>query len=167
MNLLLETNTTFKINDMPDKISEDIRFCILDYTNTANVDYYFIPMFFMEYFYSMVLDLQIGPYRIQMPKDWNIIIGEKDLGDVEIVPLKDCISKDFSAFCINPISSFRTNFLKLEILDAYPDNKWYFPKLKHGHILCVPLEVKPNPMCAYFVKETNKLPDVLEISKLH
>jgi len=57
-------------------------------------------------------------------------------------------------------------FTEVEIVNIYQDMKWYFPKLKYGHILCVPLEEGPKPKCAYFVKETNKIPDVLDTDDL-
>ena len=46
------------------------------------------------------------------------------------------------------------------------DVKWYFPKLKFGHILAVPLGQDNNSPCAYFVKDTNKIPDVLSTEDL-
>jgi hypothetical protein len=49
---------------------------------------------------------------------------------------------------------------------VFQDIRWFTPKLKHGHILAVPLENKEKPLCAYFVKETNKLPEVLSIEKM-
>ena len=48
----------------------------------------------------------------------------------------------------------------------YTDVKWYAPKLKFGHLLNVPLSDKPNSPCVLFVKEANKLPEVLDISEL-
>ena len=46
------------------------------------------------------------------------------------------------------------------------DRKWYAPKLKFGHLLNVPLHDGENPPCVLFVKEANKLPEVLDISEL-
>ena len=75
--------------------------------------------------------------------------------------------RGFSAFVFNPISSFRLDFQPLEIINVFQDIRWYTPKLKHGHILAVPLSNDPKPLCAYFVKETNKLPEVLSIDKMY
>jgi hypothetical protein len=44
--------------------------------------------------------------------------------------------------------------------------KWYFPKLKYGHILSVPLTDTKNPNCIFIVKEINKIPEVLDITQL-
>ena len=46
------------------------------------------------------------------------------------------------------------------------DRKWYAPKLKFGHLLNVPLHDGENAPCVLFVKEANKLPEVLDISEL-
>ena len=52
------------------------------------------------------------------------------------------------------------------ITNIYTDVKWYAPKLKFGHLLNVPLHDGENPPCVLFVKEANKLPEVLDISEL-
>ena len=39
------------------------------------------------------------------------------------------------------------------------DVKWFF-QLKNGHLLAVPVEDGPEPVCAYFVKEANKVKDI-------
>ena len=61
---------------------------------------------------------------------------------------------------------FLPSFETVEIINIYQEVKWYFPKLKFGHILCSPIENKDDPACAYFVKETNKIPDVLSTEDL-
>ena len=58
------------------------------------------------------------------------------------------------------------NFEPIEIVNVYQEVKWYFPKLKFGHILAVPLGETHNSPCAYFVKDTNKIPDVLSTEDL-
>ena len=101
-----------------------------------------------------------------MPLDWSVIIGDMNLGDLEIMPLVYLMDKDFDVFCFNPIRGYMPSFLKLEIINTWPDVKWYFPKLKNGHLLAVPLSDKDNSLCAFFVKETNKIPDHLDIRKM-
>ncbi len=165
MRVLTEKNMAFPMNRVPDEDS-DIRFCVLDYSNPSNVDYFFIPMVFLESFNSAAADLQIGPYRLQMPWDWSIIIGDLEVGDLEVVKIEHCMERDFHAFSFNPLTSFKSNFLHIEITNVYPDVRWYFPKLKAGHILTIPLEDGPNPKCIYMVKETNKLPDSLDINTI-
>jgi hypothetical protein len=49
----------------------------------------------------------------------------------------------------------------VKVHNVFADVKWFFPKLKYGHILAIPLEHKEKPMCAYFVKDLNRIPDVL------
>ena len=44
--------------------------------------------------------------------------------------------------------------------------KWFFPKLKNGHMLLAPLENTSNPACAMFVKEANKIPQEIDIGNL-
>ena len=110
--------------------------------------------------------LKIGPWTVKMPVDWQLLIGEKDLGDLEVVPLTSINDRGFCAFCFNPISSFRPEFHPVEIVDIYQDVKWYFPKLKPGQMLAVPLDSDTDkPMCIYFVKEISRMSEVVDFSK--
>ncbi|ASV44697.1 hypothetical protein FDI40_gp079 [Agrobacterium phage Atu_ph07] len=165
MNILTEENTCMSMNDVANEIDE-IRYGVLDYTDTKNVDYHFVPLLFLESFNVSSLDLRIGKYRIRMPSDWHIIIADKHSGEVEVLPLKHINDREFDAFVLNPISSFSPMFYDIEIMNIFPDVKWYSPKLKHGHFLAVPLTEKPHSPCAYFIKDLNKLPDTLDISQL-
>ena len=58
------------------------------------------------------------------------------------------------------------DFFNIEIVNVFADVKWYFPRLKNGHILALPLTNGDNPMCVFFVKEVGKLPDTLDIRQL-
>jgi hypothetical protein len=165
MNILTVDNTAFELNQLPEEVDE-LRYFVLDWNDPKNVDYHAVPLIFMETFHAPAAVLKIGNHIIQVPLDWYIVIGEKEHGDPEIVPIMNINDRGFSAFVLNPISSFRADFLPLEIINVYQDVRWFTPKLKHGHILSVPLENKPKPLCAYFVKETNKLPEVLSIEKM-
>lgn len=167
MYILTEQNISFSMDNIQiDNPGEDIRYCVLDYGDIHNVDYYCMPLMFLENFSSPAADLQIGEYRIQVPLDWHILVGEKDLGDLEIIPIMHCLDKDFSVFCFNPINGYRPDFGVLDVVNVYPDIKWYMPKLKFGHLLAVPLEKKTSPKCCFIVKDVQKLPDAIDISKL-
>lgn len=172
MRLLKADNTTIDMNIIPDKI-EDLSFCILDYSNQANIDYYFYPLIYMETFYADALSIRIGKHIIQMPLSWSIVIGDKNTGEMEILEFKDIRSRPLNAFTFNPLSDFMPSFPDIEVVDYFSDIKFYFPKLKTGHLLAVPLydryvskKDEKGPPCALFVRETNKLPDVLDITKI-
>lgn len=165
MNILTVDNAAFELNSLPDEV-EDLRYAVLDWNDPKNVDYHFVPLIFMETFYAPAAVLRIGESIIQVPLDWYIVIGEKEHGDPEIVPIMNVNDRGFSAFVFNPIASFRPDFQPLEIVNVFQDIRWFTPKLKHGHILAVPLSNSDKPPCAYFVKETNKLPEVLSIEKM-
>ena len=104
--------------------------------------------------------------RDTLPPDAEILIGEPDLGDLEVVPLTSINDRGFSAFSFNPLGSFRPEFFKLEIVDIYQDVKWYFPKLKPGQMLAVPLQTgTENPLCVYFVKDISRQSEVVDYNK--
>ena len=100
-----------------------------------------------------------------MPLDWQMLIGEPDHGDLEVVPLTSINDRDFKAFSLNPLSSFKPDFMPVEILDVYTDSRWYFPKLKNGQLLCVPLARGPRPPCVYFVKDISRNCEIVRYAR--
>jgi len=94
-----------------------------------------------------------------------MVVGEPDFGDLEVLPLTRLNDRSFKAFTFNPIKSVMPTYDGIEIIDVYQDVKWYFPKLKPGHILAVPLEDGPCPKCAFFVKEVSKQSEIIDITK--
>jgi hypothetical protein len=92
--------------------------------------------------------------------DWSILVCDDDFSALEIIGLASLNNRGFRAVVSNPMTSKSLDSESISITNIYQDVKWYMPKLKTGHILIVPLENKPNPRCAYFIKETGKLPDI-------
>ena len=165
MRILTVDNHVYEMTDLPNEIS-DLRFCVLDNSNPAEPDYYFLPLVFLESFNDPALVLKIGKHRIKMPYNWRILIGDPEIGDLEALPLTKINDRGFEIFTFNPISSFRPKFESVEIEDVYQDVKWYFPKLKNGQLLCVPLEDGPEPQCAYFVKDISRASEMIDIAKI-
>lgn len=166
MRILTLENTGYEMNEIPDEI-EDLRFCVLDNSDPKDPDYFFIPLIFLESFNSPALVLKIGTWTVKMPIDWQLLIGEPDLGDLEVVPLTSINDRGFSVFTFNPMSSFKPEFYSVEVVDIYQDVKWYFPKLKPGQMLAVPLEEgKEKPLCAYFVKDISRQSEVVNYGKV-
>lgn len=164
MNILLLDNTKYNLENLPDEV-EDLRFAILDNSTPSNVDYLFIPLIFLESFSSPALVLKIGDAVIKMPVDWQIVIGEKEHGDLEALPLTSLNDRGFNAFEFNPLSAFLPSFLSIEILDIYHDVTWYSPRLKNGQYLCVPIEEGEKPRCVYFVKEVSRSCEIIDYSQ--
>lgn len=181
MQILTEHNLPFPMNVIPDDDS-DVRYGVLDYSDQKNVDYYFLPLVFLESFDSPAAELEIGEYRILMPLDWNVVVGDRHLGELEILPITSLNDRDFDMLIYNPLSAFRPEFSTIRIINVYPEKRWYFPRLKFGHLLVTPLTMAPTHTttatpsgkkftrthlpCGLFVKETTKLPEVLDISKM-
>lgn len=164
--ILRETNEIFDMNSLPDIVEFDLRYCVLDYSNVNDVDFYFPPLLFLDSFPRPSCDLKVGPYRIQMPQDWSIIIADKNLGHMEIIELKDLRDRPFEAFVMNPISGYMPQFHEITQLNLFPDVTWNMPKLKYGHILAVPLERKKCPNCVFCAKDVHRLPESLDLTKV-
>lgn len=165
MNILTLENQAFEMSEIPEEV-EDMRFAILDNSDPKNPDYFFIPLIFLESFNSPALVLSIGGNLIKMPADWQILIGEPDIGDMEVVPLTSINDRGFSAFSFNPLSSYRPTFYKVEIADVYQDVKWYFPKLRPGQLLAVPITQGDHPDCVYFVKDISRQSEIIDAGKI-
>jgi hypothetical protein len=165
MRILTLDNTSFEMDEIPDEV-DDLRFCVFDNSNPKDPDYFFIPLIFLESFNSPALVLRIGPHTIKMPVDWQVLIGEPDFGDLEVVPLTSINDRGFNVFTFNPLKSFRPEFHPVDIMDIYHDTKWYFPKLRPGQLLAIPLTTGDNPVCAYFVKEISRQCEVVDYGKV-
>lgn len=165
MRILTPENHHFDMAEVPQEV-EDLRYCVLDYSNPNEIDFYFIPLVFLDVFPRPAADLRIGKYRIQMPLDWSVVIADKNLGHMEIIDLKHLNDRDFEVFCLNPVNGYIPEFHEISIENVYPDVTWSIPRLRFGHILAVPLRDGPSPPCAFFVRETQRLPESLDISKV-
>jgi len=164
MRILTLDDTFYNLETLPDEV-DDLRFAILDNSNPQNVDYHYIPLIFLESFNSPALVLKIGNKTVKMPVDWQILIGEPDMGDLETLPLTSINDRGFKAYEFNPLSAFRPSFLDIEIIDIYHDVTWYAPRLKNGQFLCVPIDDGLKPRCVYFVKEISRNCEIVDYSQ--
>tara|TARA_B100000900_G_scaffold386037_1_gene376157 strand:- start:746 stop:1246 length:501 start_codon:yes stop_codon:yes gene_type:complete len=161
MKILTVDNKSYELDYVPEEI-DDIRYCVLDYSNKNEADYFFVPLVFLEIFNAPAAVLKIGNSMVKMPLDWSLIICEPDVGEPEVVPITSLNDRGFHAFTFNPITGFLPKFQEVEITNVFQEVKWHFPKLKYGHLLAVPLDENDESNCAFFVKETSKIPDVLD-----
>jgi hypothetical protein len=164
MRILTLDNAHYDLDHLPDEV-DDMRFAILDNSDSKEPDYHFIPLIFLESFNSPALVLRIGEYTIKMPMDWQILIGEPEVGDLEMLPLTSINDRGFKVFQFNPLSSFRPSFPDIEILDVYHEISWYAPKLKNGQMLAVPLNDVEKPDCVYFVKDISRNCEIVDYNK--
>ena len=163
MKILTLENQSLDLNTLPDQIEEDIRFSVLDNSDPANPDFFFIPLIFLESFSSPSVVLDVGGYELQMPIDWNIAVGCSDSGnDIEVLPLTSIGDRGFEAFLFNPHTSFKPDFTPVKVINYYNDVKWYFPKVRNGQLLSVPIEEKKEPLCAYFIKDVTRQTEVIK-----
>lgn len=167
MKILTVENQSFSLNNMPDELEDDVQFAVLDNSDPKNPDFFFIPLIFLESFSAPAMAMTIGGKEIIMPVDWCIAVGDRETGnDLEVLPLTSINNRGFHAFVFNPLSSFRTEFEDIKITNFYNDVKWYFPKMKNGQLLAVPLEDGEKPRCVYFVKEISRQSELIDYTNL-
>ena len=167
MQILTLDNTCYKLSNLPDQIDNEINFSVLDNSDSKNPDFFFIPLIFIESFNSPAIVMNIKGKEIMMPVDWCMAVGDSYSGnDLEILPLTSINDRGFEAFLFNPLSSFKFEFGDIQITNFYNDVKWYFPKMKNGQLLSVPITDGPKPLCAYFVKDISRQSEVVDYTNL-
>ncbi len=167
MHILSLENQAFSLTNLPDELEDDVRFAILDNSDPKEPDFFFIPLIFLESFSSPAMVMNINGHEIMMPVDWSIAVGDSQTGnDIEILPLTSINDRGFEAFLFNPLTSFKIEFGSIEITNFYNDVKWYFPKLKNGQLLGVPISKGENPLCAYFIKDISRQSEMIDYGSL-
>ena len=155
MQILTLENKTFSLNNLPDEVDENTRFAVLDNSDPKEPDFFFMPLIFLESFNAPAMVLRIGEDEIAMPLDWSIAVGDSSAAtDIEILPLTSLNDRGFEALIFNPLSSFRVEFKKIEIVNFY------------GQLLATPTRFGDKPDCAYFVKEISRQSEIIHLDKI-
>lgn len=165
MHILTAENKSYNLDSVPDEV-DNLDFCVLDLTDTSYIDFYFLPMVFLESFHAPALCLDIAGRQLQMPMDWSMLITDEELSSIEVIPLTSLNNRGLHTVLMNPLDNIMPKAAPVYITNIYHDVKWYFPKLKTGHMLVVPLENTAKPRCAIFVKELTKIPNVIDLADL-
>jgi len=165
MLILTEENLSYNLDRIPDEV-DDVRYCVLDCSSQRETDFYWLPLIFLESFNAPAVVLDIGPYQVQMPLDWSVLVCDDNYSDLEVMPLTQLNDRGFHAITFNPLEHMVPVSYEVNISNIYADVKWYFPKLKNGNVLTMPLEFGNTPQCSLFVKEGNKVPDPLDMAIL-
>ena len=167
MQILTLQNEAFSLNNLPDEVDDSTRFAVLDNSNPLDPDFFFMPLVFLESFNAPAMVLRIGEDEITMPIDWCVAVGDSfTAAHIEVLPLTSLNDRGFEALTFNPLSDHRIEFKKIEIVNFYNDVKWYFPKMKNGHLLATPTRSGSQPTCAYFVKEVSRQSELIHLDKL-
>ena len=166
MQILTLDNTAYLLNKIPDQVEEDMRFAVLDNSDSQNPDFFFVPLIYLESFASPSAVLEIENQKIQMPLDWHILLGDPECGDLEIVPLTSLNDRSFHAFCFNPISDSMPRYKEVRITNIYNEVEWFFPRVKSNQLITVPVTQSKSPQCAYFIKEINRNTDMVNLNNL-
>jgi len=167
MRILTLENSTFNLTNLPDEIDDDIRFAVLDNSDSKNPDFFFVPLILLESFSSPAVVIEVGNKEIMVPLDWHIALGDRETGnDIEILPITSLNLRGFEAFLFNPLTSGMTRFEHVKVVNFYNDVTWYFPKMRNGQLLALPLEEGNNPQCIYIVKEISRQSELIDYAKL-
>ena len=114
MKILTVDNIPYDLNKMPQTVSDDMAFSVLDNSNPKEPDFFFLPLIYIESFNAPAIVLDIGGKEITMPLDWSIAVGDKeDSNTVEVVPLTSIADRGFSAFIFNPLKGFKADFFEV------------------------------------------------------
>lgn len=165
MKILTHENMPYELDHIPAE-NTDVRYCVLDCSDKEEIDFYFLPLVFLESFYAHAVVLEIGEYTVKMPIDWSIVVCDEMYSDLEVIELSNLNDRGFCTPVFNPMKHMVPLAHEVNISNIYADVKWFFPKLKNGNILVVPVEEGPKPDCILFVKELNKIPTPIDVAML-
>ena len=119
MKILTLDDRTYKLEKIPEWVDEKLRFAVMDNSDPANPDFFYIPLIFLESFNAPAAVLQIGKYKLKMPLDWKMLIGEQGQPEMHVLPITSLNDRGFDAFTFNPLSSSKPDFLPIDIVDIY------------------------------------------------
>jgi len=165
MLILTPENRSYDLNKVPSEV-EDLRYCVLDCSNKKDIDYYYLPLVFLESYTSPAIVLEIGDKIVQMPLDWSILVCDEDYSTIEIMSLTKLDERGLHTLVYNPFKHMFPVPAEVNVVNVFAEVKWYFPKLKNGHVLVVPIEEGDTPKCVLFVKDLSKLPDSIDVAEL-
>ena len=144
-----------------------MRYSVLDNSHPKEPDFFIITHIFLVLFSAPAIVIESNGRVLMMPVDWHIAVGDSTAGcDVEILPLTSINDRGFETLLFNPLSSYKLDFGTLKIINFYNDVKWYFPKMKNGQLLSVPITEGKNPLCAFFVKDISRQSETIDYSAL-
>jgi len=166
MKILTLENKTYTLEKIPEYVDDNLRFAVLDNANPQDPDYFFVPLIFLESFSAPAAVLQIGQHKLTMPLDWKVVIGEAEEQELFVLPITSLNDRGFSSFLYNPLTGSRPEFAGIDIVDIYQEVKWYFPKVKSGQMLAIPLTDGDNPLCAYFVKDISRASETIDYASV-
>ena len=106
---------------IPEWVDEKLRFAVLDNSDPANPDFFYIPLIFLESFNSPAAVLEIGKWKIKMPLDWKMLIGEAGQSEMHVLPITSLNDRGFDAFTFNPMSSTKPDFHPIDVVDIYTE----------------------------------------------
>lgn len=175
MNILTVENEPYDLDKMPE-IIDDVRFCVLDFgkerRHIEEPDFYFNSLVFMEKFSSPAALLQIGPYLLKVPLDWNILITSEEFDEMCMVPVSSLPKRGFSAFVYNPLRGGLPQALPVDISTIFRSNEWHMPKLNIANLLATPMvnntknPHRNEPLCVYIVRDTSHIPKYFSLADL-
>ena len=100
MKILTLQNKTYTLEKIPEYVDEQLRFAVLDNANPEEPDFFYIPLIFLESFNAPAAVLEIGPWKIKMPLDWKMLIGEAGQQEMHVLPITSLNDRGFDAFYI-------------------------------------------------------------------
>ena len=167
MKVLTLNNESYDLNNLPDELEEDFRFSVLDNSDPTDPDFFYVPLIYLESFNSPAVVLDIDGNELMMPVDWHIAVGDRHTGkDLEVLPLTSLNDRGFDAFLFNPRISIQASYAEIKVVNFYNDIKWFFPRMKNGQLLSVPISDDVNPLCAFFVKDISRQIEIIDFCKL-
>lgn len=136
---------------------DDAHYCCLEYASEAARDFIFPPLIYLDLFTVETITVEIAGAVISLPRDWSIVVGDRDIGCLEAIPIARAVEHDHEALVYNPISSSMPAFAAIRLKGRGEAAEWAVPRVKKGHMLCVPLRSGDQPPCIIVAHDTSRM----------
>ena len=162
MLVLTPENKPFDVDQVVDTVPDEM-YCTLDLSDLDDSDYYFHNILHIYSFVSISAELDIGGYRIKVPINWQILLGDEETGYMEVCSIENLLNmKNPCAYVYNPIRSMYARYEPVKVVNLYTlATRWQVPALHKRNLLVVPLSNDTNPKCVMFADETDKIPEFI------
>ena len=153
MKILTNENKTFNLDNIGNELAHEVHYCVYDFSDKHNPDYFFKPLVMTETFNNVTVDFQIGEHKLMLPQEWSIILADPTIGEISLIPIDEINTREFHAFTYNPIKYGLHRYYPLKPVDIFTDISWTVPRLGPHNFLLVPLTNDDESDCIFILNE--------------
>lgn len=162
----------------PSQIQNAPNICVMDCTDPDQSDFLFPQCIFWNEYQYPGAGLMIGDIYLEIPLNFRILTLDVNDCMVDLVTIDDLIQHEHNALVLNPILSFKPDYLPVKVHNIYQTPRsWFIPKVQTKNYSAVPIGTEQNykrftsrrglsisaPLCVFVADDQEKI----NISSFH